>query len=142
MSDASSTIRLDPQSAKQSDFLQHAGEGLLRGETYFRQVLDLLPAAVYITDAVGLITYYNEAAVAMWGHRPELGLSEWCGSWKLYWPDGKPLPHDQCPMALALREKRPIRGMEAVQNVPMGFGYRLFLTRRLSMTNQARSLAP
>jgi PAS domain S-box-containing protein len=83
-------------------------------------VLDLLPAAVYITNASGLITYYNEAAAALWGHHPQLGISEWCGSWKLYWPDGKPLPHDQCPMALALREKRPIRGMEAVAERPDG----------------------
>ncbi len=93
---------------------------MLRGEGYFRQVLDLLPAAVYITNASGLITYYNEAAAALWGHYPQLGVSEWCGSWKLYWPDGRSLPHDQCPMAQALREKRPIRGMEAVAERPDG----------------------
>ena len=93
---------------------------MFRDDAHFRQVLDLLPAAVYITNASGLITYYNEAAAALWGHHPQLGLSEWCGSWKLYWPDGRPLPHDQCPMALALREKRPIRGMEAVAERPDG----------------------
>jgi two-component system, chemotaxis family, CheB/CheR fusion protein len=118
--DVPATFRLDAGLIERSDLLRAAGEGLLRGETYFRQVLDLLPAAVYITNAAGVITYYNEAAVAMWGHRPELGLSEWCGSWKLYWSDGKPLPHDQCPMALALREKRPIRGMEAIAERPDG----------------------
>ena len=52
--------------------------------------------------------------------RPELGKSEFCGSWKMYWPDGTPLPHDQCPMALALKEKRPIRGMEAIAERPDG----------------------
>jgi PAS domain S-box-containing protein len=84
------------------------------------QLLQALPAAVYTTDAEGRITFYNEAAVALWGCRPELGKSEFCGSWKLYWPDGRPLPHDQCPMALALKEKRPIRGMEAVAERPDG----------------------
>jgi PAS domain S-box-containing protein len=113
-------IRLDAESFERSDFLQAAGEALFRGESYFRQVLDLLPAAVYITNASGLITYYNEAAAALWGHHPQLGVSEWCGSWKLYWPDGRPLPHDQCPMAQALRKKRPIRGMEAVAERPDG----------------------
>jgi PAS domain S-box-containing protein len=93
---------------------------LFRGDAYFEQVLDLLPAAVYITNASGLITYYNEAAAALWGHHPQLGMSEWCGPWKLYWPDGSPLPHDQCPMALALREKRPVRGREAVAERPDG----------------------
>jgi PAS domain S-box-containing protein len=79
-----------------------------------------LPAAIYTTDAQGRITAYNDAAVALWGCRPELGKSEFCGSWKLYWPDGTPLPHDECPMALALEQKRPIRGMEAVAERPDG----------------------
>ncbi len=72
-------------------------------ERRFRDLLDALPAAVYTTDAAGRITYYNEAAATLWGHRPLLGSSEWCGSWKLFWPDGTPLPHDQCPMAIALK---------------------------------------
>ena len=120
MRHGSGEIRVDAESLERSDFLRAAGEALFRDDAHFRQVLDLLPAAVYITNASGLITYYNEAAAALWGHHPQLGLSEWCGSWKLYWPDGRPLPHDQCPMALALREKRPIRGMEAVAERPDG----------------------
>jgi PAS domain S-box-containing protein len=84
------------------------------------ELLQALPAAVYTTDATGRITFFNEAAAELWGCRPELGKSEFCGSWKLYWPDGTPLPHDECPMALALREKRPIRGMEAIAERPDG----------------------
>ena len=83
-------------------------------------LLDALPMAVYATDAEGRITCYNEAAAKLWGHRPELGSSHWCGSWKLYWPDGRVLPHDQCPMAIALREGRAVRGMEAVAERPDG----------------------
>src|SRR5215212_6850109 len=86
----------------------------------FRQLLDALPAAVYTTDAAGRITFYNEAAAALWGCRPELGKSEWCGSWRLFWPDGRPMPHDSCPMALALREDRAIRGAEAIAERPNG----------------------
>lgn len=84
------------------------------------EMLQALPAAIYTTDAQGHITSFNEAAAALWGCRPELGKSEFCGSWKLYQPDGTPLPHDQCPMALALRQKRPIRGMEAIAERPDG----------------------
>ena len=73
-----------------------------------------------MTDAEGRLTFYNEAAVELWGCRPELGESKFCGSWKLYWPDGTPLPHNECPMAMALRQKRPIRGMEAVAERPDG----------------------
>jgi PAS domain S-box-containing protein len=84
------------------------------------EILLALPAAIYTTDAAGRITFYNDAAVELWGFRPELGTSAFCGSWKLYWPDGTPLPHDECPMALALKEGRPIKGMEAVAERPDG----------------------
>jgi PAS domain S-box-containing protein len=89
-------------------------------ERRFRELLDALPAAVYTTDAEGRITYFNETAAQLWGHRPALGSSEWCGSWKLYWPDGTPLPHGECPMAIALRENRPVRGLEAIAERPDG----------------------
>jgi PAS domain S-box-containing protein len=83
-------------------------------------ILQSLPVAVYTTDAAGRITFYNEAAAQLWAVQPELGKSEFCGSWKMHWPDGTPLPHDECPMALALKEKRPIRGMEAAAERPDG----------------------
>ncbi len=89
-------------------------------ERRFRDVLGALPAAVYTTDAAGRITYYNDAAAELWGHRPPLGTSEWCGSWKLYWPDGTPLAHNECPMATALKEDRSVRGMEAAAERPDG----------------------
>jgi PAS domain S-box-containing protein len=86
----------------------------------FRQLLDALPAAVYTTDVAGRITFYNEAAAVLWGCRPELGKSEWCGSWRIFWPDGRPLPHDECPMAIALKENRAVRGAEAIAERPDG----------------------
>ncbi len=84
------------------------------------ELLDALPAAIYTTDAEGKITYYNQAAADLWGHRPELGSSQWCGSWRLFWPDGRPLPHDQCPMAITLKEGRAVRGVEAIAERPDG----------------------
>src|SRR5581483_7802628 len=89
-------------------------------EREFRELLDALPAAIYTTDEVGRITYYNEAAVELAGRRPQLGSDEWCVTWRLYWPDGMPLPHDQCPMAIALKEDRAVRGCEAVAERPDG----------------------
>jgi PAS domain S-box-containing protein len=85
-----------------------------------REVLDALPAAIYLTDAAGRIIYYNHAAAELAGRRPTLGVDEWCVTWRLYWPDGKPLPHDQCPMAVALRENRAVRGVEALAERPNG----------------------
>src|SRR5258708_15215670 len=84
------------------------------------ELLEGLPVAVYTTDAEGRITFFNQAAADLWGHRPELGSDQWCGSWRLYRPDGQPLPHDQCPMALTLKEGRPVRGIEAIAERPDG----------------------
>ena len=39
-----------------------AGQPLAHDDVVFRKVLDALPAAVYVTDADGNITYFNDAA--------------------------------------------------------------------------------
>ncbi len=82
-------------------------------------LLDALPVAVYMTDAKGCISYYNDAAADLWGRRPEAG-EQWCGSWRLFWPDGRPMRHDECPMAVTLRTGEPVRGVEAVAERPDG----------------------
>jgi PAS domain S-box-containing protein len=99
---------------------KQAEDALRDGERRLQELLAAIPAAIYTTDKSGKITYYNEAAVEFAGRRPTIGSDEWCVSWKLYWPDGTPLPHDQCPMAIALKEGRPIRGKEAVAERPDG----------------------
>jgi PAS domain S-box-containing protein len=100
---------------------QKRTEAALRdSERRLQDLLAAIPAAIYTTDAAGKITYYNEAAVELAGRRPTIGTDRWCVTWKLYWPDGTPLPHDQCPMAIALKEGRPIRGKEAVAERPDG----------------------
>jgi PAS domain S-box-containing protein len=83
-------------------------------------LLEALPVAVYTTDPEGRITFYNEAAAELWGFRPELGSSQWCGSWRLRWPDGQPMPHGECPMAVALKQGKEMRGAEAVAERPDG----------------------
>src|SRR3546814_359968 len=100
---------------------QHRKDEMLRRQSHqLDTLLQALPAAVYTTDAEGRITFFNEAAAALWGVRPELGSDRFCGSWKLYWPDGTPLPHDECPMAMALKSRTPIRGKQAVAERPDG----------------------
>jgi PAS domain S-box-containing protein len=85
-----------------------------------RDVLEALPAAIYTTDAEGRITFFNQAAVAFSGRTPTIGTDEWCVTWRLYEEDGTPLPHDQCPMAVSLKEGRPIRGVQAIAERPDG----------------------
>jgi len=85
----------------------------------YRQFLEALGVAVYTTDAGGRITFFNQAAAELWGRSPALG-EEWCGSWKLFWPDGRPMRHEECPMAIALDEGRSVRGYEGVAERPDG----------------------
>jgi PAS domain S-box-containing protein len=89
------------------------------GSRDYRSFLEALGVAVYTTDAAGAITYYNEAAAELWGRRPELG-EEWCGSFKLFWSDGSPQAHGDCPMAIALKEGRSVRGFTAIAERPDG----------------------
>ncbi|MDQ6438318.1 PAS domain S-box protein [Mesorhizobium sp. LHD-90] len=89
-------------------------------ERRLQDLLTAIPAAIYTTDAEGRIAYFNQAAVDLAGRTPTIGSDEWCVTWKLYNPDGTPLPHDQCPMAVSLREGRPVRGAEAVAERPDG----------------------
>ena len=58
-------------------------------ERHMRELLEVLPAAVYTTDAKGRIKFFNRAAVEMAGRTPRPG-DEWCVTWRLYNPDGTP----------------------------------------------------
>lgn len=100
--------------------LHRSQDQLRQNEQRLSQLLEALPAAVYTTDAAGRITYYNRAAVDLAGREPKIGSDEWCVTWRLYSPDGTPMPHDRCPMAIALKESRPVRGVEAVAERPDG----------------------
>jgi PAS domain S-box-containing protein len=96
-----------------------AGRGTLE-DTGFREMVEILPVAIYTTDAEGRLTYFNAAAAKLSGRIPELGTDQWCVSWKIFLPDGTPLPHDQCPMAVALRGGEVPNGIECIAERPDG----------------------
>lgn len=85
-----------------------------------KQLIDSLPTAIYVTDADGRLSHYNPAAVEFTGRRPELGSDQWSITWKLYHPDGTPMPHEECPMAISLRENRSLNGTKAIAERPDG----------------------
>jgi PAS domain S-box-containing protein len=86
----------------------------------WRPVLDELPLPIYTTDVDGAVTYWNRACVELAGRRPQLGRDRWCVTWKIYTTTGEFLPHDQCPMAQAVREQRVIRDVVAIAERPDG----------------------
>ena len=90
----------------------------------FCEVLDQLPAAVYVTNNDGVVTYFNQACIDLAGRTPVAGSDMWCVTWKLFTSDGEYLPHSECPMATALRERRDIRNVEAIAERPDGSRFR------------------
>lgn len=89
-------------------------------EAKYLQLIQGLPAAIYTCDANGYILTYNQAAVTLWGREPVIGEDKWCGFWKAYTIDGKPMLHDQSPMATAIQEGREISEVELVIERPDG----------------------
>ena len=93
-----------------------------RSELEFRRLLATLPVAAYTCDSGGLITYFNERAVKLWGREPKLNdaVDRFCGSFKLFSLNGSPIPHDECWMALALRDRKAYDGLEIIIERPDG----------------------
>lgn len=93
--------------------------GALSGDAW-TVTLDRLEAPVYLTDRDGLVTYWNRACVEFAGREPQLGEDRWCVTWKLYTMAGEPMAHDTCPMAVAVKEQRPVREAIAIAERPDG----------------------
>lgn len=91
-------------------------------DSFTASLVALMPAAVYICDAAGRLTFFNRKAVEIWGREPPLGDDQerYCGSFRMWTPDGHLLRHEDCPMADALRDGRAGRDLEVVIEQPDG----------------------
>lgn len=67
------------------------------------QIFENSPVAFYTCDKEGYLTYFNKAAVSLWGRVPELGTELWCGSWEICYLDGKQMPPEEYPITKTLR---------------------------------------
>ena len=95
-------------------------EILRESERRYREMIDVLPTAIYTTDAEGRLTHFNPAAVEFAGRVPVLGSDRWCVTWKLYESDGSPLPHEKCPMACLLKDGQKPEPLEVIAERPDG----------------------
>ena len=96
---------------------KRAEEAIRQSEKRYRTLFDLVPVALYTCDAKGLIQEYNQHAVELWGREPKRNhpSEKFCGSLKIFYPDGRPMRHDNYPMARALRgEKLTAADLEIV----------------------------
>lgn len=116
-----SELHIQPVAASTPDEIVHVAISFLQaGRDDLRERLEGMAAPVYLTDADGWVTWYNQACIDFAGRTPMPGEDRWCVSWRLYSQCGAPLPHEECPMALAIREGKPIRGVVAVAERPDG----------------------
>ncbi len=89
--------------------LKRVEDALRENEERYRTLFALAPVAVYSCDVSGVIREYNNRAAELWGRKPEPGDTDerFCGSFKLYRPDGSFIPHEQCPMGDVLSGNTP-----------------------------------
>ena len=111
---------MSASTAMADHILNTAIEAVERGGDDLFSALEALQAPIYVTDAHGVITHFNKACIGFAGRTPAVGKDRWCVTWKLYTNDGDFLPHDQCPMAIAIQNKTPVRGVTAVAERPDG----------------------
>src|SRR5665213_1828374 len=101
-------------------------EAVLReSEERFHTLFELGPVAVYSCDASGVIKNFNHRAAELWGREPALEDTDerFCGSFKLFRPDGSFMPHEQCPMAEVISGKiSEVRDAEVLIERPDGSG--------------------
>ncbi|HEX8077075.1 MAG TPA: PAS domain S-box protein, partial [Chthoniobacterales bacterium] len=81
---------------------KRAEEAVRTAGVRYRTLFELVPVAVYTTDAAGVIQEYNQHAVELWGRAPTNG-EKFCASRRRFYSDGRPMPHKDYPIARALR---------------------------------------
>jgi PAS domain S-box-containing protein len=86
------------------------------------RLFEQFPFAIYVCDRDGLVLRYNRRAAELWGRSPKLGdpNERFCGSYRMFRPDGSLLPHHQCPMADVLRTGVSVREQEVHIERPDG----------------------
>ena len=107
---------LDPESGVSPSAFLRLFESL-PGSSLMLQLMELLPAAVFICEAPsGFIVYTNPRAVELWGRAPDIGdtAEHFCGSFRLFRADGTPLSPAEAPVARAMSGGAPVRNQEVV----------------------------
>ena len=102
-------------STQAEGYLDQAIDALASPGDACNAALNALPVPIYTTDAEGRITFWNRACVEFAGREPRLGKDKWCVTWRIHTTADDHLPHDKCPMAVAVKERRVVPAARAVQ---------------------------
>ena len=76
-----------------------------------RNLMSALSTPAFLVDEGGLLVFYNEAAGTLLGKRFEelgvVGPEEWGSMFGPFDAEGAPLPYDELPLVVAVRNNRP-----------------------------------
>src|SRR5258708_31701037 len=92
----------------------------MESEKQYAKIIQTLRDAVYTCDESGYIKFFNRAAVELWGRDPKPGKDLYCGSHKILNKDGTDLPRENYPVAITLKESKPIENAEITIQRPDG----------------------
>jgi signal transduction histidine kinase len=95
---------------------QYVRHSLYETEENLRELVSVMPAAVYACDKDGIITYYNRQAVDIWGRTPDVHDPPWesLDSRRIYRSDGTLLRPEELPLRQVLSSGDPIVNLELV----------------------------
>ena len=86
-----------------------------------RQVAGYLATPLFVVDEDGTLEYYNEPAELLLGHRYEetgqMPLEEWGRLWAPTHPDGRPMDPEELPVAVAVRDRKPVQGTLSIRGL-------------------------
>ena len=102
------------------DAMKSAHDKVRESELLFHTLFDSASSAVYVCDRSAVIQRYNARAAELWGREPTCGVERYCGSKSLWFPDGTPMPHEECPVAGVLQTGIPAHNLEVVIERPDG----------------------
>src|SRR5437588_591721 len=79
-----------------------------------RNLLSSISTPAFLIGEQGALLFYNEAAGALVGRRFEetgtMSAQEWTSVFGPFGDDEKPIPYDQIPATVAVRDERPYHG--------------------------------
>jgi PAS domain-containing protein len=85
-----------------------------------RNLMSALSTPAFLVDEGGILVFYNEAAGTLLGKRYEelgtVGPDEWGSLFGPFDEDGNPIPYDELPLVVAVRNGRPAHAEFAIRS--------------------------
>ena len=76
-----------------------------------RNLMSALSTPAFLVDEGGILVFYNEAAGMLlgksWEELGTVGAEEWGALFGPFGRDGEPIPYDELPLVVAVRDGRP-----------------------------------